>query len=41
VAWLLLTTSWAYLRHQRFARAGVLTVARGLRDGVRPVPRTG
>jgi len=37
VAWLLLTTSIAYLRHHRFAVTAIATVGRGLRDGVRPL----
>ncbi len=38
LSWYLLSTTLAYLRVNGFARESVATVARGLRDGVRPEP---
>ncbi len=40
VIWFLLFTTNEYLRNNRFGRTSLLTVARGLRDGVRPVRTT-
>ena len=38
LVWVVLVTSIAYLRHNRFSRASAATVLRGLRDGVRRLP---
>ena len=38
LVWIVFATSLAYLRHNAFSRASALTVMRGLRDGVRPLP---
>ena len=39
LVWALVFTTQIYLRHNRFARANLAIVARGLRDGVRAQPR--
>ncbi len=38
LGWILLTSSVAYLRRNSLSPASVLTVLRGMRDGLRPVP---
>jgi len=40
VIWFLGFTTNAYLRNNRFNRESLTTVARGLRDGAKPVPKT-
>jgi GT2 family glycosyltransferase len=38
LVWVVLSTSIAYLRHNRFSRASAAIVVRGLRDGIRALP---
>lgn len=40
LVWFLLTTTSAYLRNSGYSRLSLATIARGLRDGLRPVSAT-